>query len=173
MDYAKKLEKKALGGAATEGGTPTGVAAPPNAAAAVGGDGVSVVGSPLHPDPQVAAKPERRRFDKTYKWSILQQADACVGTGQIGALLRREGLYSSHLANWRREHREHPLDGKTAKKRGPKTATPDPRVSQLQRENVRLTARLKKAELILEIQKKVSKLLGIPLKTLGNDGSDS
>jgi transposase-like protein len=173
MDYAKKLEKKALGGAATEGGTPTGVAAPPNAAAAVGGDGVSVVGSPLHPDPQVAAKPERRRFDKTYKWSILQQADACVGTGQIGALLRREGLYSSHLANWRREHREHPLDGKTAKKRGPKTATPDPRVSQLQRENVRLTARLKKAELILEIQKKVSEILGIPLKTLDNEGSDS
>jgi transposase-like protein len=173
MENAKKLEKKALGGAATEGGTPTGVAAPPNAAAAMGSDGVSVVQRPLHPDPQVAAKPVRRRFDKTYKWNILQQADACVGTGQIGALLRREGLYSSHLANWRREHRENPLDGKTAKKRGLKTATPDPRVSQLQRENVRLTARLKKAELILEIQKKVSEILGIPLKTLDNEGSDS
>jgi hypothetical protein len=72
-----------------------------------------------------------------------------------------------------REHREHPLDGKAAKKRGPKTAMRDPRVSQLQRENARLTARLKKAELILEIQKKVSKLLGIPLKTLDNEGSDS
>ena len=173
MDYAKKLEKKALGGAATEGGTPTGVAAPPNAAAAAGGEGGSATGSLSPPDPQVVVKPLRRRFTNTYKLDIMRQADACVGTGQVGALLRREGLYSSHLANWRREHREHPLDGKTAKKRGPKATTRDPRVSQLQRENVRLTRRLKKAELILEIQKKVSKLLGIPLKTRDNEGSDS
>ena len=76
MDYAKKLEKKPLGGAATEGGAPTGVAAPPIAAA---GDRPSVVGSPSHPDPQVTLKPVRRRLDKAYKWSILQQADACVG----------------------------------------------------------------------------------------------
>jgi len=173
MDYAKKLEKKALGGAATEGGTPTGVAAPPNAAAAAGDDRVSVAESPSHPDPQVSQKPVRRRFGVPYKLSILQQADACIGTGQIGALLRREGLYSSHLANWRREHRKNPLDGKVAKKRGPKTVTADPRVAVLQRENVRLAARLKKAELILEIQKKVSEILGIPLKTLDSEGSDS
>jgi transposase-like protein len=173
MDYAKKLEKKALGGAAMEGGTPTGVAAPPNAAAAVVSEEGNVTGSPSPPDPQVVVKPARRRFTNTYKLDIMRQADACVGVGQVGALLRREGLYSSHLANWRREHREHPLDGKAAKKRGPKTAMRDPRVSQLQRENARLTARLKKAELILEIQKKVSKLLGIPLKTRDNEGSDS
>ena len=173
MDYAKKLGKKALGGAVTEGGTPTGVAAPPNAAAAVGGDETRVAESPSHPDPQVSQKPVRRRFGDPYKLSILQQADACVGTGQIGALLRREGLYSSHLANWRREQRKNPLDGKVAKKRGPKTVTADPRVAVLQRENVRLAARLKKAELILEIQKKVSEILGIPLKTLDSEGSDS
>lgn len=117
------------------------------------GDGTSVVSSPL-PNPQVVEKPTRRRFTDAYKLGILQQADACVGTGQVGALLRREGLYSSHLANWRREHREHPLEGKVTKQRGPKTATPNPRVKQLQRENNRLTARLKKAELIIDIQKK-------------------
>ena len=74
---------------------------------------------------------------------------------------------------WRREHRKNPLDGKVAKKRGPKTVTADPRVAVLQRENARLAARLKKAELILEIQKKVSEILGIPLKTLDSEGSDS
>lgn len=168
MDYARQQLKKASGGAATEGGLPTGVAAPPDAAATVGSDGVS----PLPPDPQVIEKPVRRRFTKVYKLSILRQADACVGSGQIGALLRREGLYSSHLANWRRVHREHPL-GKTAKKRGPKTVATDPRIAVLQRENVRLTARLKKAELILDIQKKVSEILGIPLKTLDNEEIDS
>lgn len=172
MDYAKKQEKKALGGAVAEGGLPTGAAAPPNAAAAVVGDGTSVVRSPA-PDPQVVEKPVRRHFADSYKLDILRQADACLGTGQIGALLRREGLYSSHLANWRREHRERPLDGKTAKRRGPKTSPPNPRVTQLQCENIRLTARLRKAELIIDIQKKVSKLWGIPLKTLDNEGNES
>jgi transposase len=151
---------------------PTGAAAPLNAAAVVVGDGTSVIKSPV-PDPQVVEKPTRRRFTDAYKLDILRQADACTGTGQVGALLRLEGLYSSHLANWRREHRERPLDSKAAKRRGPKTATPNPRVKQLQRENTRLAARLKKAELIIDIQKKVSKLWGIPLKTLDNEGNES
>lgn len=152
--------------ALTEGGRrPTGVPAPPDAATAPGG-GTS------HPDPQVVEKPVRRRFEKSYKLDILAQADACAGTGQIGALLRREGLYTSNLAKWRRQLKKSLPEAKASGNRAAKPPTQDPRVPQLQRENARLTARLKQAELILEIQKKASEILGIPLKMLDNEGND-
>lgn len=173
MVDANKMDRKASGGAGTEGGRrPTGVPAPPDAAITLGDGGKVPNGDTRHPNPQVVEKPLRRRFAKTYKLDILRQADECVDTGQIGALLRREGLYASNLSNWRWQRSQGLLEEKSAKKRTAKLPTQDPRVSQLQRENVRLTARLKQAEFILEIQKKVSEILGIPLKMLDNEGND-
>lgn len=115
-------------------------------------------------DPQVAAKPTRRRFTSEFKLQVLREADQC-GPGELGALLRRHGLYSSHLSVWRRE-RDLGARERLSKKRGRKAAERNPlspRIAQLERENRRLQARLKKAELILEIQKKAAALLGIPL----------
>ena len=166
MVDTNKMDRKASGGAGTEGGRrPTGVPAPPDAATATGG-GTS------HPDPQVVEKPVIRRFEKAYKLDILRQVEACAGMGQIGALLRREGLYSSYLTKWRRQRDQGLLEAKASGKRPAKPPTQDPRVPRLQRENARLTARLKQAELILEIQKKASEILGIPLRMLDNEGND-
>lgn len=174
MVDANKMDRKASGGAGTEGGRrPTGVPAPPDDPAITLADvGKAPEGDARHPDPQVVEKPVRRRFAKTYKLDILRQADECVDTGQIGALLRREGLYASNLSNWRWQRSQGLLAEKLSGKRTAKPPTQDPRVPQLQRENVRLTARLKQAEFILEIQKKVSEILGIPLRMLDNEGSD-
>jgi transposase len=125
------------------------------------------------PNPEVPLKPERRRFTKAYKLDILSQVDACSGVGQIGALLRREGLYSSYLGNWRLQRSQGLLDNSATKKRTAKTSNQQAaRVSQLEHENARLKARLRQAELILDIQKKASEILGIPLKTVDNEGSD-
>jgi hypothetical protein len=139
---------------------------------ALGNDGKTSVGDTRRPDPQVVEKPVRRRFEKTYKLEILRQADECVDPGQIGALLRREGLYASNLSNWRWQRSQGLLAEKSSRKGAAKQPTQDPRMAQLQRENVRLTAKLKQAEFILEIQKKVSEILGIPLKMLDNEGND-
>src|SRR5712692_2166944 len=124
--------------------------------------GVSADGA-VGPDPEVPAKAQRRRFSAEYKLRILKEADACKGSGAIGALLRREGLYSSHLVTWRRRRDAGALVGMRARKRGPKPKEVDPRVKQLERENVRLQRRLKQAVTIIEIQKKVAGMLGIPL----------
>ncbi len=117
------------------------------------------------PDPEVPEKPVRRRFKAEYKLRILKEADACKGKlGKIGELLRREGLYSSHVTTWRLQHKEGALRGLSSKKRGRKAKKADPlarRVAQLERENGRLRDKLKQAETIIEIQKKVSALLGI------------
>jgi transposase-like protein len=174
MIDTNKMDRKASGGAGTEGGRrPTGVPAPPHdPAIALADVGRTPNGDTKHPNPQVVEKPLRRRFAKTYKLDILRQADECVDTGQIGALLRREGLYASNLSNWRWQRSQGLLEEKSSGKRTAKSSTQDPRVQQLQRENVRLTARLKQAEFILEIQKKVSEILGIPLKMLDNEGND-
>ena len=110
------------------------------------------------PDPEVAEKAVRRKFTAEYKRRILKEADACTRQGQIGALLRREGLYSSNLTLWRRQIDE----GLVPKKRGPVARTPDPsirRIAQLEKDNARLAHKLKKAELIIEVQKKVAALL--------------
>ena len=120
------------------------------------------------PDPEVPARHAKRRFTTAYKLEILRKADACTRTGELGALLRREGLYSSHLVTWRRQ-REH---GLTPKKRGRKARRVDPQVKQLEHENRRLTRRLQRAETIIAFQKKVAELLGIPLKPLPDDEDD-
>ncbi|NIW11092.1 MAG: transposase [Gammaproteobacteria bacterium] len=105
---------------------------------------------------------KRRQFSAKYKLRILTEADQCTQRGEIGALLRREGLYSSHLTTWRKQRDRGQLEGLTPKKRGRK---PDPQAAELarlQRENERLQARLEQAETIIEVQKKLSQMLGLP-----------
>ena len=127
--------------------------------------------SEAHPDPEVRAHRPRRRFTSKYKLEILRKADACARPGDVAALLRKEGLYSSNLVNWRRQRET----GLTPKKRGRKR-TADPRVRQLEREKAslesdkrRLARRLQRAETIIDFQKKVAQLLGIPLKPFEGD----
>jgi len=120
------------------------------------------------PDPEVPARHARRRFTTAYKLEILRKADACARHGELGALLRREGLYSSHIVTWRRQ-REHGLMPKT---RGRKKTAIDPRVKKLEQENRRLTSRLQRAEAVIAFQKKVAELLGIPLKPFETDDID-
>jgi transposase-like protein len=120
----------------------------------------------------VTERAKRRRFTAEYKLRILREADACKGDGGVGALLRREGLYSSHLTKWRRQRDEITKAGLKARKRGPKAKVVDPRVKQLERENARLRRRLEEAETIIDFQKKLSKLLGIPLKPHDSGESD-
>jgi len=116
------------------------------------------------PDPEVPEKKRRRKFTAKYKLRILSEADLCVEPGQIGDLLRREGLYSSHLTTWRRQRKEGLLDALSPKKRGRKKTPRNPladRVARLEKDNRRLQQKLKQAELIIEAQKKMSEILGI------------
>ena len=130
---------------------------------------------PVHPpDPEVPEKAVRRRFTAEYKLHILRQAEACREKGEVGALLRREGLYSSHLTTWRRQREAGILSGLKPKQRGRKANPIHPLQAeneQLRKENNRLQKRLKKAELIIDIQKKISQMLGIPLENpeIGED----
>lgn len=121
------------------------------------------------PDPAVEAKPQRRRFTAEYKLRILREVERAKAPGDIGAILRREGLYSSHLVTWRRERDRVAKAGLAARQRGPKAKTKDPRVQQLERENATLRRRLQRVETMLEIQKKASELLGIPLSPRDSD----
>jgi transposase len=114
------------------------------------------------PNPEVVVKAQRRRFTAEYKRRILQEADACTQPGEIGALLRREGLYSSHLNTWRRQRARGELQGLAPAKRGRKADPQAAEIVRLQRETERLTAQLARAELIIDVQKKVSQLLGLP-----------
>ncbi|MFN3323804.1 MAG: transposase [Bryobacteraceae bacterium] len=126
------------------------------------------------PDPEVPANPKRRQFTAEYKRCILDQAEACRDEGAIGALLRREGLYSSHLTAWRRQRQQGELAALSPKKRGRKsTAHPLAEENQrLRNENARLSRRLEQAELIIDVQKKVSALLGISLPEVHNGGGN-
>jgi transposase-like protein len=124
------------------------------------------------PDPEVAARPRRRQFTAEYKLRILREVDSCKGSGEIGALLRREGLYSSHLVLWRRQREEAAQSQLKARKRGPKPKVQDPRVKQLERENARLQRQLKRVALLLDIQKKAGEILGIPMKNLDDVEND-
>jgi len=117
------------------------------------------------PDPEVPAKAQRRKFTAEYKLRIVREAERCKEPGEIGALLRREGLYSSLLTAWRREVEQGTRAALRSKKRGPKARVVDPRVKEVERENARLRKRLEHAELIIAVQKKVSALLGIPLES--------
>ena len=124
---------------------------------------------PSPPDPEVPEKARRRRFSAEYKLAILREADRCTEPGQIGALLRRERLYSSHLVDWRRQRDAGALEA-LARTRGRKPTDPmQAEVERLRRANERLAKRLAQAEKIIEIQGKVSELLGIPLDPASDD----
>jgi transposase len=115
---------------------------------------------------EVVAKAQRRRFTAAEKLRVLREADRCTKPGELGALLRREGLYSSHLSAWRAARQRGELAGLTPRRRGPKAKPVDPRdrrIAELERDQQRLQARLERAEGLIEVQKKVSQLLGIPL----------
>jgi len=126
----------------------------------------------LVPDPEVPERPQRRRFTAEYKLRIVCEADACKGYGDVGAMLRREGLYSSHLSSWRRERDAIAKVGMAASKRGRKAKVVDPRLKELEHENARLRRRLQRADIIIDIQKKASELLGIPLNHPDSDEND-
>ena len=116
------------------------------------------------PDPEVVPTAKRRRFSSEYKSRILEEADACTEPGEIGALLRREGIFSSYLTRWRREREQGQSDALNPKKRGPKASVDEAlakEIAQLRRENERLEARLAQAETIIDVQKKLSELLGL------------
>jgi transposase-like protein len=121
---------------------------------------------------EVVAKARRRRFTATEKLRVLKEADGCTRLGELGALLRREGLYSSQLAAWRAARKRGELAGLTPRARGPKPQPVDPRdrkLAEQAREITRLQSRLERAEGLIDIQKKVSQLLGIPLESDGQD----
>lgn len=131
-------------------------------------------GSADRPDPEVPAKAKRRKYTAEYKRKILKEADRCSAPGETGALLRREGLYSSLLVTWRRQRDRGELRGLSPRKRGRK---PDPdkqanrEIEKLRRENARLQKNLEQAELIIEIQKKVSRLMGESIEPESNGRS--
>jgi transposase-like protein len=116
------------------------------------------------PDTEVVEKAKRRRYPAEYKLRILKEVDACKGTGEIGALLRREGLYSSLISKWREQRNRGSLEGLAAHKRGPKADLQAVELARLKRENERLRKRLERAELIIEVQKKVAQMLGVPVE---------
>jgi transposase len=115
------------------------------------------------PDPEVVSKPQRRRYTADYKMKILQEYDACEQPGEKGALLRREGIYSSNISTWRRQYNQGGVDGLSEIKRGPQVDPQTKENKMLRQENERLKKRLQQAELIIEVQKKVSQILGLEL----------
>ena len=171
MEKARMLgmEEAVVGG--TEGGrSPTGV--PPTTAPAT--RTTAAGNSKPIPDPAVPEKPVRRRFTAEYKLRILREADHCNQPGQLGALLRREGLYSSHLTTWRQQRDQGTLAALTPKRRGRKAAPDAPVIAaneRLKRENQRLAEKLRQAETIIEIQKKLSEILETALPPSDNSGS--
>jgi transposase-like protein len=173
MENARMLGLQEVVGGTEGGRSPTGV--PPTTAAA------AVLGLPaagngkLIPDPVVLEKPVRRRFLAEYKLRILHEADRCTAPGQLGALLRREGLYSSLLSTWRQQRKQGTLAGLTPKRRGRKANPDAPLIAEnqrLTRETQRLAAKLRQAETIIDIQKKLSEMLGIPLPPSDNSGRE-
>lgn len=125
---------------------------------------MSVIGREV----EVPEKAKRRAFTAEYKRQILREADACKEPGAIGALLRREGLYSSHMNTWRAQRERGELTGLAPKKRGRRAAEINPlakRVTELERENARLKRRVEVAEGLVEVQKKVAALLGRPIES--------
>jgi transposase-like protein len=151
----RNTESKAAAGAGTaEGRRPT------------------VVPAPAAANPELSERPRRRTFTAKEKLRILAEADKAAGTGEIGALLRREGLYSSALTEWRRQREAGILNGLSPVRRGPKLAEPNPLTGELakaQQEIGRLRFRLERAEAIIDLQKKVSDLLGMTLPPIDSD----
>ena len=127
------------------------------------------------PDPEVVEKARRRRFSARYKLKVLEEADRCSQPGEVGVLLRREALYWSNLQTWRKQREEGSLQGLSPKTRGRKSEPRNPlagKVKALERENRRLQRKLQRTEILLDIQKKASELLEIPLQTVEDEEDD-
>jgi transposase len=177
MEKARMLAVEEEEGGTEGGRSPTGV--PPataTAAADAGGRGSGPPapgnGRPI-PDPAVPERPVRRRFTAEYKLRVLREVDGCTEPGQLGAVLRREGLYSSHLATWRKQRDEGTLAGLTPKRRGRKAMPGASLIAEnerLRRENQRLAEKLRQAETIIEVQKKLSDVLGTALPPPASNG---
>lgn len=118
---------------------------------------------------EVVAKAQRRKYTAEYKQRILAEVADCKKAGEVGALLRREGLYSSLISKWRQRSQQGAVAGLATQKRGPKVDPQAVELTRLQRENDRLHERLRQAELIIEVQKKVSQILGVTLATIDPD----
>jgi transposase len=141
-------------------------------AATNGGRRPTVVAAPAAASPELSARPRRRSFTAQDKLRILADTDRAAEAGGIGAILRREGIYSSALTDWRRQRDAGAFGALVPAKRGPKAAEPNPLTAELavlRRDNARLSLRLTRAEAIIELQKKVAELLGIPLAPSGNE----
>jgi transposase-like protein len=137
-------------------------------------NGIGESPSAVHvPDPEVDARAKRRRFTAAYKVKVLRQADACRGEGEIGALLRREGLYSSHLAAWRKLREKGALSMLSRRRGRPANNPLVGENERLRRETVRLAQRLEQAETIIAVQKKLCSILGLEPASPERDGSDS
>jgi len=167
LDGMDKTQDKRL--LATERGEPERSGGEPN------GGGNNRAAASAAPDPEVSDRPQRRRFTAAYKARIVAEAQRCAGPGQIGALLRREGLYSSALTQWRRQYQAGALQALKDDKRGRKRTRDarDEELLRLQRDNERLNQKLRQAELIIEIQKKVAAMLGNPIQTLPHSEESS
>jgi transposase-like protein len=121
---------------------------------------------------EVSPKAKRRRFPAEYKKKILDELDALTDRGEVGAVLRREGLYSSHIQEWRSSRRAGEMDGLAPKKRGPKPQEANPLEKELaakERENARLRAEIEKMAIVIDVQKKVAQLLGVTLPVIPDD----
>ena len=138
------------------------------------GGATTPASAPTAADPEVSSKAVRRKYSAAYKQRILKEADQC-GPGQVAALLRREGLYSSNLAVWRKQRESGEIAGLTPRKRGKKPVPRNPLTAeneQLRRENARLQKRLHQAETIVAVQKKLCDLLGLTVPPIEQNGSD-
>ena len=125
----------------------------------------TIVPGPVAASPELTGRPRRRTFTVQDKLRILADTDRAAGTGGVGAILRREGLYSSVLSDWRRQRDAGAFGALAPSKRGPKSPPPNPLATELasaRRDNIRLQQRLERAEAIIELQKKVAELLGVP-----------
>ena len=141
-------------------------------AALNGGRRPMVVAAPASASPELSDRPRRRTFTAQDKLRVLTEIDGAADTGRIGAILRREGLYSSTLCDWRRQRDAGAFNALVPARRGPKVAEPNPLAAELARShksNADLSRRLARAEAIIDIQKKVAALLGIPLTPSGGE----
>ena len=154
-NFGEETEGSSVSGSETER---SGGASPKFAAASAG----DLASAGAVPDPEVTDKPKRRRFTVEYKLSLLKKADACTQPGEVGALLRREGVYSSTLSQWRRQKDEGTLAALKPKRRGRKVQEVNPlavRVTELEREVQYLQGKLRQAETIIDVQKKLCEIV--------------
>ena len=171
MASAQKSKARRRAAPAAQEGVPD---APSSASVSGAPAPLRMVPPPTRPDSEVRERAARRRFTAEYKLHVLRAADQCAGLGELGALLRREGLYSSHLTTWRRQREHGALVALAPKPRGRPAAVVSPlarRVAELERDKARLERRLHHAEAIIDAQKTLAEILGLSLPATDDTGS--